>query len=177
MLSNRHHSRKGIVFVDTSPDGIEWMDAAREHGWHERQLHEYRQQDVTSRISLMRIILALAIPWWVRRYLAMRRTTNRIILGDLCLYLSSRTPQDTSTNRSMLAITHRASKKIFGKQHICLHDLVLILVTGPSSITHSSKCEPKETYPHISQTLFSLSPSPFIQSWPIIPIRSQICTV
>ena len=54
---------KGIVFVDTSPDGIEWMDAAREHGWDERQLHEYRHQDVTSRISLIRIILALAIPW------------------------------------------------------------------------------------------------------------------
>jgi len=23
---------RDVIFVDTSPDGIEWMDAAREHG-------------------------------------------------------------------------------------------------------------------------------------------------
>jgi hypothetical protein len=54
---------KGVIFVDTSPDGIEWMVAAREHCWDEAQMLEYRQQDLTSRISLSRIILALGIPW------------------------------------------------------------------------------------------------------------------
>jgi hypothetical protein len=29
---------KGVVFMDTSPGGIEWMDAAREHGWDETQM-------------------------------------------------------------------------------------------------------------------------------------------
>lgn len=47
--------------MDTSPDGIEWMVAAREHSWDETQMLEYRQKDLTSRISLSRIILALGI--------------------------------------------------------------------------------------------------------------------
>jgi hypothetical protein len=54
---------KGVIFVDTSPDGIEWMDAARAHGWDETEMLKYRQQDLTSRISLVRIILTLCIPW------------------------------------------------------------------------------------------------------------------
>jgi hypothetical protein len=54
---------KGVIFLDTSPDGIEWMDAARENGWDEARMLAQRQQDLADRLSLVRTILALAIPW------------------------------------------------------------------------------------------------------------------
>jgi hypothetical protein len=57
---------QGVILLDTSPDGIEWMDAAKENNWDETQMLDYRQQDLTGRISLVRIILALAIPWLVK---------------------------------------------------------------------------------------------------------------
>jgi len=39
---------KGVVFVDMSPDGIEWMDTARQNGWDEEKMLQYLQQDLAS---------------------------------------------------------------------------------------------------------------------------------
>lgn len=55
---------KAIVIMDASPDGIEWMDAAHEHGWNEKRMLEFRKQDLEGRISLTRTILSLGIPWY-----------------------------------------------------------------------------------------------------------------
>jgi len=54
-----------LVIMDASPDGIEWLDAQRANKWDEKQMLEYRQQDLQGRISLCRLILGLAIPWYV----------------------------------------------------------------------------------------------------------------
>lgn len=54
-----------LVIMDASPDGIEWLDAQRANGWDQKQMLEYRQQDLQGRISLCRLILGIAIPWYV----------------------------------------------------------------------------------------------------------------
>jgi pimeloyl-ACP methyl ester carboxylesterase len=56
---------QGLVFMDSSPDGIEWLDAQRSNDWTQKQMLDYRQTDLQSRISLMRLILAIAIPWYI----------------------------------------------------------------------------------------------------------------
>lgn len=52
-----------LVLMDSSPDGIEWFDAQRANHWTEKQMLEYRQTDLTSRINLVQLILGVAIPW------------------------------------------------------------------------------------------------------------------
>lgn len=54
-----------LVIMDASPDGIEWLDAQRANGWDEKQMLDYRQQDLQGRIGLCRLILGIAIPWYV----------------------------------------------------------------------------------------------------------------
>jgi pimeloyl-ACP methyl ester carboxylesterase len=58
------NTTQGLVFMDSSPDGIEWLDAQRRNDWTQEQMLDYRQTDLQSRIRLMRLILAIAIPWY-----------------------------------------------------------------------------------------------------------------
>jgi pimeloyl-ACP methyl ester carboxylesterase len=59
------NTTQGLIFMDSSPDGIEWLDAQRRNDWTQEQMLDYRQTDLQSRISLVRLILAIAIPWYV----------------------------------------------------------------------------------------------------------------
>lgn len=50
-----------VVDVEGGPDGIEWLDAQRVHGWTEGQRLEYRKADIDSRISLTELILSIGL--------------------------------------------------------------------------------------------------------------------
>ena len=50
-----------VVDVEGGPDGIEWLDAQRAHGWTEGQRLEYRKADIDSRISLTKLILSIGL--------------------------------------------------------------------------------------------------------------------
>lgn len=50
-----------VVDVEGGPDGIEWLDAQRVHGWTEGQRLEYRKADIESRISLTELILSIGL--------------------------------------------------------------------------------------------------------------------
>lgn len=54
---------KAFIILDASPDGIEWFDEQRKRKWDEKQMLDYRANDLSGRIVLSQIILALAIPW------------------------------------------------------------------------------------------------------------------
>ena len=56
---------KGLVLLDAAPYGIEWLWHQREKGLTKQEMLEFRTQDLTSRVSLAKIILALAIPWYI----------------------------------------------------------------------------------------------------------------
>lgn len=57
------NTTKAFVFLDTAPDGIEWYDEQRKRGFNEKQLQDYRANDLAGRVFLTQIILAIAIPW------------------------------------------------------------------------------------------------------------------
>lgn len=65
MHAIENNSTKALVILDTSPDGIEWMDAKRKNNWTDAQMLAYRSNDLNGRISLAETILGLAIPWYV----------------------------------------------------------------------------------------------------------------
>ena len=50
-----------VVDMEGGPDGIEWLDAQRVHGWTEGQRLEYRKADIESRISLTELILSIGL--------------------------------------------------------------------------------------------------------------------
>ena len=50
-----------VVDMEGAPDGIEWLDAQRVHGWTEGQRLEYRKADIDSRISLTELILSIGL--------------------------------------------------------------------------------------------------------------------
>ena len=54
---------KALVILDASPEGIEWLDAQRANNWTEKQMLDYRMNDLTGRIFLAETILALGVPW------------------------------------------------------------------------------------------------------------------
>lgn len=66
-IENRNITNS-LVIIDASPDGIEWFDAQRRNTWTEMQMQNYRFADLSSRIFLAEIILALGIPWYVETF-------------------------------------------------------------------------------------------------------------
>jgi hypothetical protein len=56
---------KGLVLLDPSPGGIEWLDMRRAKNWTIEQMLSFRDADLASRVQIATIILALAIPWYV----------------------------------------------------------------------------------------------------------------
>jgi pimeloyl-ACP methyl ester carboxylesterase len=56
---------KALVLLHVYPDGIEFFDERRKRKWTEKQMLDYRAADLSGRIFLAQIILALAIPWYV----------------------------------------------------------------------------------------------------------------
>ncbi|KAI9798771.1 MAG: hypothetical protein M1833_004601 [Piccolia ochrophora] len=54
---------KGVVIMDTSPDGIEWMDEQRKQNWTEQQMLDFRQTDLQTRIASTQLILSLGFGW------------------------------------------------------------------------------------------------------------------
>lgn len=63
------NTTKALVVLDTSPDGIEWMDARRKNNWTYAQMMDFRAGDLRSRTSLAETVLALGIPWYVLFFL------------------------------------------------------------------------------------------------------------
>ena len=59
------NNTKALVVMDTSPDGIEWMDARRIHNWSYAQMIDFRADDLKGRVSIAETVLALGIPWYV----------------------------------------------------------------------------------------------------------------
>lgn len=57
------NTTKALVILDASPDGIEWLDEQRKHNWDKKQMLDFRANDLSGRIFLTQIILAIAIPW------------------------------------------------------------------------------------------------------------------
>ncbi|KAI9846321.1 MAG: hypothetical protein M1837_004174 [Sclerophora amabilis] len=54
---------KGLVIMDSSPDGIEWMDIKRNNRWTEEQMLEFRQTDLETRVASTQLLLTLGLTW------------------------------------------------------------------------------------------------------------------
>jgi pimeloyl-ACP methyl ester carboxylesterase len=54
---------KGVVWLDVSPNGIEWLDAKRARNLTMEDTMTLAKDDLRGRISLMQTILAVGVPW------------------------------------------------------------------------------------------------------------------
>ena len=54
---------RGLVLLDVSLDGIEWMDERRANNWTEEAMLQRRKVDLAGRVELTKVLLSLGIPW------------------------------------------------------------------------------------------------------------------
>ena len=54
---------RGLVLLDVSLDGIEWMDERRANNWTEEAMLQRRKVDLAGRVELIKVLLSLGIPW------------------------------------------------------------------------------------------------------------------
>lgn len=70
---------KAFVMLNVFPDGIEFFDEQRKRRWTEKQMLDYRAIDLSGRIFLTQIVLALGIPWYVLTVQLRPYLTNPIL--------------------------------------------------------------------------------------------------
>ncbi|ORY15480.1 hypothetical protein BCR34DRAFT_178688 [Clohesyomyces aquaticus] len=54
---------KGVVLLDASPNGIEWLDRKRDKNLTTKETLDFAKMDMQGRVTLAQIILALGVPW------------------------------------------------------------------------------------------------------------------
>ncbi|USP75121.1 hypothetical protein yc1106_02395 [Curvularia clavata] len=54
---------EGVVFLDASPNGIEWLDRKRALNLTMKETIDFAKTDMRGRVTLAQIILTLGIPW------------------------------------------------------------------------------------------------------------------
>ena len=67
---------KALVLFDPAPEGIEWMDMQRRNNWTMQEMLAFRSVDLAGRLNLARVILMLAIPWYVS---SVRRVPSGVV--------------------------------------------------------------------------------------------------
>ena len=63
LATKQTSSIKSVTFVETFPPGVEFNYYGYQNGLSQQAVSEYRSEQLSSRLGLVRLILAMAIPW------------------------------------------------------------------------------------------------------------------
>jgi len=54
---------RGLVLVETFSEGIEWRSEAYMEGWNQKELNDFKNQDLAGRRIIFALLRGLAVPW------------------------------------------------------------------------------------------------------------------